>query len=85
MCWAADINWAGLEDQFNAVENRREGLESHCESLCQEPWDEGRFVGAWRDQSFSNGGCHPLPIPTLDAIGRQAVTGITSNPEPNRK
>jgi hypothetical protein len=77
-------DWTRLMDFAKEVEARRSRLESSGPALCQDQSDLGP-TGPGRDQSFSNGGCFPLPAPRLDASRWQAGACINPTPELNRK
>jgi hypothetical protein len=76
--------WDRLENQFDEVEARRSRPEPHREPFCQDQSDLWP-PSPWRDQSFSNGGCFPLPTISLDASWREVGSSINPTPELNRK
>lgn len=66
------IDGTRLMDQCKEVEARRTRLESDSRTFPFESWFGCGALGPGRDQSFSNGGCFPVPTPRMDASGREA-------------
>lgn len=63
------LDWIRLQDQFDALAPRRSRSQSSGPALCQQE-QNGWTNESGRNQSFSNGGCIPLPTPRLDVTGR---------------
>lgn len=69
MCYPIGINWIGLKNKFDALEERREGLESNSGTFSEaeyNPWP----LDACCNKPIGNRGCYVLPTISLDAVGK---------------